>query len=107
VAAPLARPCYYPFSRAMVDWNGDLLLCSNDWGRAHVIGNVLTENFGDLWMSPAMLAARRRLMHGDRSHKPCATCDVHGTLAGQYSFDLLVRYYQEHGDIEKEPTSSC
>ncbi len=107
VAVPLDRPCYYPFSRAMVDWNGDLLLCSNDWGRALVIGNVLEHHFADLWMSPAMLAARRRLMHGDRSHKPCATCDVNGTLAGQYGFDLLVRYYQQHGYIEKEPASSC
>ena len=24
-----------------VDWNGDVLFCSNDWGREHIVGNLL------------------------------------------------------------------
>lgn len=97
----LKHPCYYPFSHAMIDWNGDMLLCSNDWGRALVAGNVIERNFADVWMSETMLNARRRLMAGDRSHAPCATCSVNGTLTGKHGFDLLVGYYQEHGFIEK------
>ena len=44
ISEPIRHPCYYPFSRALIDWNGDLLLCSNDWGRALVVGNVATEH---------------------------------------------------------------
>jgi radical SAM protein with 4Fe4S-binding SPASM domain len=102
IVEPIAHPCYYPFVHAMVDWNGDMLLCSNDWGRALVVGNVIEQNFADVWMSPIMLDARRKLMVGDRSRKPCATCSVNGTLSGQYGFDLLVRYYKMHGSIEKD-----
>jgi radical SAM protein with 4Fe4S-binding SPASM domain len=103
LAAALQRPCYYPFSHAMIDWNGDLLLCSNDWGRALVIGNVLERNLADLWMSEAMLDVRRRLIAGDRRHKPCATCNVNGMLSGRYGFELLVRHYRERGYVEKVP----
>ena len=27
------RPCYYPFYKMMVDWNANVLFCTNDWGR--------------------------------------------------------------------------
>ena len=33
--------CYYPFYKLFVDWNGDVLFCSNDWGKEHVVGNLL------------------------------------------------------------------
>lgn len=102
ITEPLRRPCYYPFSHAMIDWNGDMLLCSNDWGRALVAGNVIEHNFADVWMSDTMLDARRRLMVGDRGRPPCSTCSVNGTLSGRYGFEVLVRYYQEHGYIHKE-----
>lgn len=102
ISEPIRHPCYYPFSRALVDWNGDMLLCSNDWGRALVVGNVAEMNFADVWMSDAMLEARRRLMLGDRSHKPCATCNVNGTLSGRFGFDVLIRHYKKYGFIEKD-----
>jgi radical SAM protein with 4Fe4S-binding SPASM domain len=102
ISEPIRHPCYYPFSRALIDWNGDMLLCSNDWGRALVVGNVAKDHFGDVWMSHAMLEARRKLMVGDRSHKPCATCNVAGTLSGQFGFDLLIRHYKQHGFIDKD-----
>ena len=27
------RPCFYPFYKMLVDWDGRVLFCSNDWGR--------------------------------------------------------------------------
>jgi radical SAM protein with 4Fe4S-binding SPASM domain len=102
--SPIAHPCYYPFSHAMIDWNGDLLLCSNDWGRARVIGNVMTQRIDELWMSDVMLEIRRKLMAGDRGDKPCATCSVNGTLSGGYGFELLVRFYKSRGDIAPDAT---
>ena len=30
---PLAKACYYPFYVIFMDYNGDYLLCSHDWGK--------------------------------------------------------------------------
>ena len=99
---PIRHPCYYPFSRALVDWNGDVLLCTNDWGRAVVAGNVTKAHFGDIWLSDVMLEYRRKLMVGDRNHKPCDKCNVNGTLSGRFSFDVLVDYYRSEGLIDED-----
>lgn len=100
VAEPIVRPCYYPFSRAMVDWNGDVLICSNDWARKCVVGNVVEQSFSDVWMSEKMFEVRMKLMQSDRNHKPCATCGVNGTLSGEFGYSHLVTYYKNSGLIE-------
>jgi radical SAM protein with 4Fe4S-binding SPASM domain len=83
--------CFYPFSRGMVDWNGDMLLCSNDWGRKYVVGSVLEKSIGELWLSERMNAARRKLAAENREFAPCSKCDVIGTLTGEYSYNLLMK----------------
>ncbi len=96
---PMKHPCYYPFSRAMIDWNGDMLLCTNDWGRKRVIGSVIKDSIRQLWMSEDMYQLRRKLMQGDRNHAPCDKCDVDGTLSGQFAFDLLTDHYKRKGQL--------
>lgn len=95
LTAPLARQCFYPFYKMLIDWNGDVLFCSNDWGRTIVIGNVMKESIRSLWLSEAMRNIRKRLMLGDRSQKPCNTCSVGGTLHGRSSFEQIVAHYAE------------
>ena len=99
---PLVMRCHYPFYKMLVDWNGDVLFCSNDWGREIVVGNVMTSSVRELWLSPEMLEVRRSLMTGDRSHSPCNTCDVHGTLSGGPSFERLIAHYLSTGLITSE-----
>ena len=43
IKALQGKPCHYPFYKLFVDWNGDVLFCSNDWGREHVVGNLLQQ----------------------------------------------------------------
>jgi radical SAM protein with 4Fe4S-binding SPASM domain len=88
------KPCHYPFYKMFVDWNGDVLFCSNDWGKEHVIGNLLQQSLMDVWFSKPMEKIRRRLMGGDRSHSPCNKCSVDGSLFGKPSFDLIKEYYE-------------
>nr|BAR37014.1 radical SAM additional 4Fe4S-binding SPASM domain (rSAM_more_4Fe4S) [uncultured Mediterranean phage uvMED] len=88
------KPCHYPFYKMFVDWNGDVLFCSNDWGREHVVGNLLTMSLHDVWFSKPMTKIRKRLMKGDRSHSPCNKCSVDGSLFGKPSFDLVKEYYE-------------
>jgi len=84
--------CYYPFYKMFVDWNGDVLFCSNDWGREHVIGNLMNDSLFDVWFSKPMQKIRRKLAKGDRSQSPCNKCSVKGTLFGKQSFDIIYNY---------------
>ena len=98
--------CHYPFYKMLVDWNGDVLFCSNDWGREIIVGNVMTTGVRDLWLSERMFEVRRSLMKGDRSFSPCNTCDVHGTLSGGPSFERLTAHYLSNGLIASEEMPS-
>ena len=86
---PLRQVCYYPFYKMLVDWNGDVLFCSNDWGREIIVGNVMKKSIEEIWLSDAMTDIRASLAVGDRSRSPCSRCSVDGTLHGKSSFDLL------------------
>lgn len=94
----LEQRCHYPFYKMFVDWNGDVLFCSNDWGREIRIGNVLETPVQDIWMSQQTHHIRQFLARGERSFSPCSKCDVKGTLHGKTSFDILSRYYADSGD---------
>ena len=92
----LASPCYYPFYRMMIDWNGALLLCGNDWGRrAGITGNVNDKSIRSLWLSHCMKNYRLKLMKRNRGLMPCRECDVNGTLHGQSSFRKFREFYKK------------
>ena len=95
------KVCHYPFYKMFVDWNGDVLFCSNDWGREHVIGNLMQQSLHDVWFSKPMTKIRKRLMKGDRSHSPCNKCSVDGSLFGKPSFDLIKDYYENTNNRKK------
>jgi radical SAM protein with 4Fe4S-binding SPASM domain len=87
------QPCYYPFYKMFVDWNGDVLFCSNDWGREQVVGNIIQDSLDDVWFSKTMKKIRQRLAKGDRTSSPCNKCNVGGTLFGQNSFERIMEHY--------------
>ena len=86
----IKRPCFFPMYKAMVDWNGDLLLCCNDWSRKQIgLGNVNKKDFPELWNSIYYNSIRRALLKGDRKALPaCAGCNVDGCMAGEDSANL-------------------
>lgn len=88
------KPCHYPFYKMFVDWNGDVLFCSNDWGREHVVGNLLSMSLHDVWFSKPMTKIRKKLMKGNREQSPCNKCSVDGSLFGKPSFDIVRKYYE-------------
>lgn len=83
------KPCYYPFYKMLVDWDGKVLFCSNDWGRQIVVGDLTNQHVREVWLCDAMTAVRRRLGGGDRGTSPCNSCNVEGVLHGRSSFELL------------------
>lgn len=83
---PLKQPCYFPFYKMMIDYNGDVLICSNDWKKEAPVGNIANQSILDIWISEKFMKIREKLSKSDRNYKPCKTCDVNGTLNAKNAF---------------------
>lgn len=84
----LGGECYLPFYKMVIDWNGDMLLCAQDWGRQGDLKlNINTHSISDMWLSDSIAQYRLKLLQGDRSLRPCSKCNVIGTLRGKECFD--------------------
>ncbi len=94
VGKPINQQCYLPFSTAMIDYNGDMVLCPNDWSRKYKIGSLLDNHIKDVWLGERMKNIRMKLANSDRSESPCNVCNINGMLSGKPSFDILMRYYE-------------
>jgi len=87
LSEPLKQPCYFPFYKMMIDYNGDVLICSNDWKKEAPVGNIKTESILDIWVSEKFINIRKKLSQANRNYKPCKYCDVNGTLNAKKAFD--------------------
>jgi len=79
---PLKKPCYYPHYTFFMDYTGEVLVCSHDWGKKLVVGNLKNENFIDIWRNQKFSLARKNLYQANRNFSPCDKCDVTGTFMG-------------------------
>ena len=84
--------CFYPSYSMVIDWNGDVLLCVQDWNKRVKAGNVFADNLWDVWRSPTLRKYRKRLMDKDRSLSPCNKCNTDGKLHGKNHRDYWVAY---------------
>ena len=85
------QQCFYPFYKMMVDYNGNVLFCSNDWGREHIVGNLLHHSVRKIWLSEKMHDFRIKLISGDRNFSPCNNCSVDGRMIGMQSAELYMK----------------
>lgn len=85
----VAKPCYLPFYKMFIDWNGNVLICSEDWARKGILGNVNDTSVKEVWLSEAAMSYRKSLAKGNRSEQsPCNTCNINGAVYGKESFDI-------------------
>lgn len=88
--ASIDSQCFLPFYKMFVDWNGDVLVCPNDWGRKGNVGNVIHQTIRNIWLSDEMNNYRLKLQKGERkSCSPCNRCDIQGTKHGKQSFNIF------------------
>lgn len=87
-------PCYYTAYSMMMDWNGDILLCVQDWSKKFIAGNLYKESLWDIWRSPMLTSFRKRLMNSDRHMPPCNKCNADGTLHGFNHKDYWSKIYK-------------
>tara|TARA_B100000780_G_scaffold30587_1_gene19330 strand:+ start:243 stop:1148 length:906 start_codon:yes stop_codon:yes gene_type:complete len=74
--------CYYPSYQFLIDWNGDIFLCPQDWQRRQTMGNMMQEEIFEIWISKLMKKYRVDLLEGKRCNNPCKSCNAQGTLLG-------------------------
>jgi len=75
--------CNYPSYSMMIDWNGDVFLCPQDWQRRITMGNIMQENIFEIWTGKAITKYRKNLLQGKRCNSPCKECNAEGTILGK------------------------
>ena len=83
----LEKKCFYPGYKFFLDYNGDVLMCSHDWGKKNILGNLNKNTFLEIWLNEKSNMARKKLFSADRSLEPCNVCDVVGDLIGKTHFE--------------------
>ncbi|QDD11389.1 radical SAM/SPASM domain-containing protein [Candidatus Methylopumilus planktonicus] len=82
VITGVKKPCFYLAYSLAIDWNGDMVLCVQDWQKKIKLGNASQDNLLDVWESPRITKLRNKLIQGDRSDSPCKDCNTDGTFHG-------------------------
>ena len=70
-------------------------MCSHDWGKKHILGNLKKEKFLDIWLSDKWIKTRKLLNNANRSLNPCNICDVTGTLIGKNHFQAWEKHFKD------------
>jgi radical SAM protein with 4Fe4S-binding SPASM domain len=89
------KQCFYPFYSMMVDWNGDVFLCTQDWNRRIKTGNLMLNTILEVWDSNILKKYRKHLFDSKRDLPPCNTCDADGTLHGKEYAKVWKDYYEQ------------
>tara|TARA_B100001057_G_scaffold497795_1_gene602930 strand:+ start:3330 stop:4220 length:891 start_codon:yes stop_codon:yes gene_type:complete len=83
----LKKICNYPAYTFFIDYNGDVQMCSHDWAKKYILGNVKKEKIIDIWLNKKFQFARKKLLAANRNFDPCSKCDVAGELIGSKHAD--------------------
>lgn len=74
--------CNYPSYQFLIDWNGDIFLCPQDWQRRVTMGNLMQNTIYEIWIGKILTEYRKKLLNGKRTSKPCVNCNANGSLLG-------------------------
>ncbi len=77
------KDCYYPTYQFLIDWDGNVYLCPQDWQRKNSMGNIMQEDIFKIWKGKTLTNYRKNLLSGKRCQNPCKSCNADGTLLGK------------------------
>ncbi|NDC56867.1 MAG: radical SAM protein [Alphaproteobacteria bacterium] len=97
-AVDVTKPCHYPAYSMTIDWNGDALLCVQDWNKKVKLGNAHAQSLLEIWHTKRLHKMRMKLACGGRDAAPCNGCNTDGTLHG----DNHVHAWQAR-ELAKDP----
>ena len=88
------KNCNYPSYQFLIDWNGDIFLCPQDWQRRVSMGNIMQSNIYEIWTGNTLSKFRKNLINGKRCNKPCSDCNADGTLLGKNHVNEWKKIYK-------------
>ena len=68
------KECYLPLVSTVILTNGDMMLCSTDWERKSVCGNINTNSIYERWHSMPLVEIRGKAIFEQFDHKFCHEC---------------------------------
>jgi radical SAM protein with 4Fe4S-binding SPASM domain len=71
----MKKPCYQPSMKSIMDWNGDVYVCCEDWNKEVSFGNVYEQSFSSIWLSEKLQDIREKLQNGIRTFSACKNCN--------------------------------
>lgn len=69
--------CYRPFKEMTISYNGNVVLCCQDWSLESVMGNVNESTLDEIWYGKRYRDIRNNLLKNERLGL-CAKCDFPG-----------------------------
>lgn len=84
--------CNTPFYALSINYDGKTLLCSHDWDKSVITGDLNNQSMYDIWVNSPTLNNYRKMLLSSRKQNPCQNCNIIGTLYGEKSKDLLCKY---------------
>lgn len=80
----IKNKCYLPFYKLFIDWNGDQILCCEDWFKLSKNKlNINTHSLKEIWDSAFLNNYRSHLKEGKRDLPVCNRCNIHGEKVGK------------------------
>ena len=77
------KSCFYPTYQFLIDWDGNIYLCPQDWKRRVSMGNVMQNTIYEIWIGKNLSKFRKNLLLGKRCSSPCNSCNADGKLLGK------------------------
>lgn len=72
---PRRPPCIDPFHNAVINWDGQVSLCSLDWNCAVKLGDVSKTSLKEMWNDAPVTAVREAHLNGNfHQNSLCANC---------------------------------
>ena len=71
---PELPSCLYPPQKVVIDWEGNVILCCNDYHSSIKFGNVKNKKLIDIWDSPSYKKIRKDLRNRKYNLEICKKC---------------------------------
>jgi len=88
------KNCFYPTYQFLIDWDGNVYLCPQDWQRKNPMGNIMQETILQIWKGRTLTNYRKDLLSGKRCSNPCKNCNADGTLLGKNHAEKWKKIYK-------------
>ncbi len=68
-------PCYSPWTELYIQYYGGVRLCCEFFSKKYDIGNILEDDFKEIWNGSKMKKIRKRFIKGDTYFPVCQNCN--------------------------------